>query len=576
MEDEDQHPMFTIPLSMYQEACMFQFESINNDQSSHLNPVRYATKDGKKYAIKEISEFYKDGSKEDIYLDKFADFIQEITNQNLYKHPNILPVYGFIIFDEFNRFNPSIITEFQICGSLKDLIIKSHEDPPALDDTIKTYYAIAIANALSFLHQHNIIHMDLKPDNILISQNDEPLLMDFGKSSYLTPGDSLRYGIGTKLFSAPETLMNDIDDGVDRPAITEKVDIYSYAVVLYLLSENLDDPWKVFSSSGCKDVTEAIKEIINGKRLEFSDEKINQPIHRLIEECWRSEPDMRPSARSIVERFIENNALRTAYDSVDEKIVLERYQQLMQKVSAIEQDSQEDNIQTSGFKILEGNEICYSQVKNIQQIGDYINAYLGFSEYNYALAEEDEGFSNEEYYQQFQRTIDAMVALYVNGPDDFASKFQKIILNYDYVSDIDESKSKADQISKCTLSSAPCSRASTYYPRSVGLAAPLLNDEIIDRSFNVEEILGVESRKAIVIPFEKPCPKPVERSVEKPSYHSPKIIPKIKIVYQNSHKIRNSKALSVVFKHNFPENLFKRVTIDFSGKGSIAFTFAKS
>lgn len=91
-----------------------------------------------------------------------------------------------------------------------------------------------LANALDHLHGKGIIHRDLKPSNVLVTENGEPTLMDFGVikapdvfSTNLTMAGRL---VGTVAFMAPEQITS---EGVDHRA-----DLYSLGAVLYVLLTN--------------------------------------------------------------------------------------------------------------------------------------------------------------------------------------------------------------------------------------------------------------------------------------------------------------------------------------------------
>ena len=103
-----------------------------------------------------------------------------------------------------------------------------------------------LAGALAYAHERGILHRDIKPDNILVSQYGRPLLVDFNLAI-----DSHQFvGVGTGLFGgslrymAPEHLeaMNPVHP-TSPEAVDERSDVYSLGVVLYELL-NLQRPFR--------------------------------------------------------------------------------------------------------------------------------------------------------------------------------------------------------------------------------------------------------------------------------------------------------------------------------------------
>ena len=134
-------------------------------------------------------------------------------------HPYILKVLDYGEQDGL----PYLVMPFVPGGTLKEKLGRAVLYPEA------AAILAPIARALDYAHHKKIIHRDVKPANILISQSGEPLLSDFGIAKMLDtgPGNQLTatgVGIGTPDYMAPEQWMGKADP------IT---DVYSLGVVFY-------------------------------------------------------------------------------------------------------------------------------------------------------------------------------------------------------------------------------------------------------------------------------------------------------------------------------------------------------
>ena len=158
---------------------------MNQDQNNSPNLNNYILQDkigsgsfGKVYRVKSKSTnliYAAKISKE--YLDKrFNEHVTNIYGEvniiSKLKHPSVLK---FILFSHFNFTNkpkPVIITEYASNGSLLKMIKHDHDNPnnQFLDDTRKIIIIYGIVSAMSYLHFHDIIHRDLKSDNILLDE----------------------------------------------------------------------------------------------------------------------------------------------------------------------------------------------------------------------------------------------------------------------------------------------------------------------------------------------------------------------------------------------------------------------
>jgi serine/threonine-protein kinase len=133
------------------------------------------------------------------------------------EHPHILPIYEFGDYDG----QLYIVMRYVSGGSLEDLL---EDGPLTVDETLRL--ARLIATALDYAHANKVIHLDLKPSNILLDSYRQPYLADFGLAAVLGPeGRAANPGSGTLLYMAPEQLTSD--------QLDHRADIYSFSIMLY-------------------------------------------------------------------------------------------------------------------------------------------------------------------------------------------------------------------------------------------------------------------------------------------------------------------------------------------------------
>ncbi len=150
-------------------------------------------------------------------------FEEEIHWASLLQHPNIARVYD------------SGLLEGSYVYAM-ELIQGEHLDEYARKSrwTLRQMLEMMalIARAMQYAHTRNVLHLDLKPSNIMVASEGKPIIVDFGlaRLARKTPGDKEpRYGdvIGTPAFMAPEQAMGR-EDLIGYPT-----DVYSLGVILY-------------------------------------------------------------------------------------------------------------------------------------------------------------------------------------------------------------------------------------------------------------------------------------------------------------------------------------------------------
>lgn len=82
--------------------------------------------------------------------------------------------------------------------------------------------------AVEYCHRHKIVHRDLKPENLLLDENLDVKIADFGLSNIMTDGNFLKTSCGSPNYAAPEVIGGKLYAGPE-------VDVWSCGVILYVL-----------------------------------------------------------------------------------------------------------------------------------------------------------------------------------------------------------------------------------------------------------------------------------------------------------------------------------------------------
>jgi serine/threonine protein kinase len=128
-------------------------------------------------------------------------------------HPTLLGFRGWVPLGDDCDSQAAILTEFMANGSLQDIIKAKQESkhPPEWNET-RTFIALyGTAIGMMVLHSRRIMHRDLKPGNILLNDDFEPKIANFGLSKLVKAGESmmLTSSLGTPHFMAPEMLADE-------------------------------------------------------------------------------------------------------------------------------------------------------------------------------------------------------------------------------------------------------------------------------------------------------------------------------------------------------------------------------
>lgn len=151
--------------------------------------------------------------------------------------------------------------EFQKKGSLADIIRKT---PNKLDNTIRQIILLGIAYGMNFLHSQDVIHRDLKLENIVLDENNYPKIIDFGAGKFLDKDSLLNTQstqIGTLLYMSPEYLNDNF--------FVKKSDVYSFSFIIFEVVTGI----KPYERPSFEDIIKILVFNIDDSIVDFYDEE---------------------------------------------------------------------------------------------------------------------------------------------------------------------------------------------------------------------------------------------------------------------------------------------------------------
>ncbi|CAK6984292.1 serine/threonine-protein kinase Nek1-like, partial [Scomber scombrus] len=224
-------------------------------------------KDGHQYVIKQIN--ISDMSTEE--TQKAQQEVEVLSNMT---HPNIVQ------YKESFEEGDCLYIVMNYCeGGDLSMKIKSQEGKLFSEEQILDWF-VQICLALKHIHDRNIIHRDIKPQNIFLTKDGTVQLGDFGVARVLnSTGELATTGIGTELYLSPEICENKLYDN--------KSDIWALGCVLYELC-SLKPAFEV------DDLEQVRQKIISGSYPPVSDH-YSQELCSLLAQLLKHDPTERPS-----------------------------------------------------------------------------------------------------------------------------------------------------------------------------------------------------------------------------------------------------------------------------------------
>jgi serine/threonine protein kinase len=221
-------------------------------------------------AIKTLSLF---GQLSDLeYRERFR---REAISAGKLSHPAIVTVFDFGE-DPQNQI-PYIVMEYIAGRTLEERL----SDPTRLPLPLVLRLIQEIAEALHYSHQRGVIHRDVKPGNIMVTEENHAKLADFGVAKFdvsnLTIAGQL---FGTPAYMSPEQLLGGVVDG--------RSDLFSLGAVLYCMVAG----YKPFQGNGASTIT---FKVINREPLPVTtfDTQFPASLDRIVRRALAKEPEQR-------------------------------------------------------------------------------------------------------------------------------------------------------------------------------------------------------------------------------------------------------------------------------------------
>jgi len=248
------------------------------------------------------------------------EFIKELVTTHTYRNlrsPAVLGVYEQRIKTFQNQKKvvnnkATILLEMINGETLKNKISYLNSNPESMNNpaTKLLYLMLMIDLSLSieFLHGRNLIHRDIKPDNIIISNNLEVKLIDFGISKFTTNSCTQTAEKGTILYEPPENFdlcdvdLTKTDLGEQKRKISKAFDIWSFGLILSEIFGS-EPPWGEVAGSSIT----IMKKLMNKERYpipKLVNTEENKKLKLLIESCTETNPDERIKISEVISLLV--------------------------------------------------------------------------------------------------------------------------------------------------------------------------------------------------------------------------------------------------------------------------------
>jgi [calcium/calmodulin-dependent protein kinase] kinase len=251
---------------------------------------KFAVKSFRKSALKRKREAYRDADGKMKYKNALEDVMREIALMKKVDHQNVINLLEVIEHPESDKLY--MVIEYCEAGQILDydeetsIFTPKRKQEKYSEQKLRDYFRQMIAG-LDYLHHNNIAHRDIKPQNILETQDGVVKLADLGVSVLVGDDDTVTNTQGTYHFMAPEICSND-GSGYHAKA----ADIWSLGITFYSFIY-LKIPYQA-------DDLSALFEMIKDHPLVFPEEPAISPkLMNLMKIMLEKDPSKRASVEDL-------------------------------------------------------------------------------------------------------------------------------------------------------------------------------------------------------------------------------------------------------------------------------------
>ena len=290
--------------------------------------VRVAVYQGKECVVKEIYRHFQTTPVHQKSRKIIDSFLSEINTLSDLRHPCIVQFLGIHYQNEFPL--PLLVME-----KMHQNLCKFVTESPDYSTLLATCILHDVACGLAYLHSKNVIHRDLKADNILLTIGNEAKIGDLGVARVMQDfivSQQMTKNPGNLDHMPPEAV-------VDNPKYTNKLDIFSFGcVIIYTVVKKVPTPTDPFAQSEAQNGEQVYKRVDEVTRREKYLQEMDHVsfLRDLAMECLANDADKRPQASNIVDKLkvaINETKDSNELPSENKQLMVETVTKLRQQIN---------------------------------------------------------------------------------------------------------------------------------------------------------------------------------------------------------------------------------------------------